>query len=164
MPAGMLLVTSADGRRRRLPIGGADVRIGSAPDNDLVLDGPGVALYHAAIRCEATGEFLIRLTLYAGDATGTSVAIDLPRAFAPALLARIGAWVLSYKPESQRATRPIGSADSGEGLRDRAVGEAPDLLNALLRQEQAGPPSGDGCDPEAVTMEMPALAMPIPGE
>lgn len=164
MRSGVLLVTSADGRRRQVPVESADVRIGSAPDNDLVLDGPVVAPYHATIRVDAAGDFLVRLTLHAGGATGASLAIELPRAFAPALLARIGGWVLSYKPESQRATRPIGSTTPAEAPRARAVGAAPDLLNTLLQQEQASQPAADGCDPDAVTMEMPALRIATPDE
>lgn len=157
MRTGQLLATDPNGRRQTISVGSEIVRIGSAPDNDLVLNGPSVQPYHAALLFEPSGEFLIRLTLYAGKTADGGIELELPRSFAPALLTRVGGWVLTYKPASERSTRPIASDMPAEAPRFHAAGEAPDLLHALLQQDGAGARPA-GYDPhDAVTMEMPML-------
>ena len=44
-------ITYPDGLQRRMTLGAGGLRIGRAPDNDLVIAAPGVAPYHAVIRC-----------------------------------------------------------------------------------------------------------------
>jgi hypothetical protein len=50
-----LLITYPDGWQRAVAIGTHGLRIGRAPDNDLVISVPGVAAYHAIIRCDHHG-------------------------------------------------------------------------------------------------------------
>jgi hypothetical protein len=165
MLAGKLYVTHPDGYRQAVPLGGGPVRIGSAPDNDVVIDGPGVAPYHATFRFDDEGDLLVRCSgAYTGTA-GAEIEIELPRSFAPAMLLRIGGCVLSYKPDTQRSTRPIEAAAIDEP-RERAAGDESDFLYALLQQPGvAWARAGEADDPhDAVTMEMPVLPVEIVGD
>jgi hypothetical protein len=152
MTPARMLITYPDGQRQTFALGSSAISVGSAPGNDLVLPGEDIAPRHAAIRMAENGDLLIQFVCGAVGQSATVAEIELPRAFAPAMLLRIGAYVLSYKPASRLATRPLEVPD--EQIHERAVGGDQALLQDLLHQDQAG--SSD--DPhDAVTMELPVL-------
>jgi hypothetical protein len=152
MSLGHIFVTHPDGYRQALPLGGDVLRIGSAADNDIVLEGAQIAPYHATIGYAEQDDLLIRLTV---GGMGGALEFELPRSFAPAMLLRIGGYVLSYKPASRRSTRPIEAIQ--EPLAERAVGGESALLHMLLDQDSTERAGGDPHD--AVTMELPALPL-----
>src|SRR5947208_2531502 len=106
MCSGSMLVTHPNSRQQAIPLKGGILRIGSALDNDLVLSGPGIAPHHAMIRCDDYGDLLITIGGQDARMSGTCLEIELPRAFAPAALMRIGGCVLSYQP-AERKTKPL---------------------------------------------------------
>ncbi len=64
----------ADGRRVRLDA--PTVRLGRAPDNDVVLDDPSVSRYHASIRIAGDRCTLVDLGSHNGTRVGTSVVTE----------------------------------------------------------------------------------------
>jgi hypothetical protein len=66
---GRLAITQADGQQTIATLNKSTVRIGRAPDNDIVLDDDQVAPYHAQVLCDARGCQILDL----GSAGGTVV-------------------------------------------------------------------------------------------
>ena len=157
MTPGYILISHPDGRQQAIPLRAGLLRIGSAPDNDLVLTGAGIAPRHATIRCDDEGDLLI--TVGGCDARSSTVAmeIELPRAFATAMLARIGGYALRYQP----AARPSYNQSHADAPLDEAT-----LLHALIEQRivwadtQPSQPEPH----EAITIEMQALRSVAQGE
>ncbi|HEX9372290.1 MAG TPA: FHA domain-containing protein [Roseiflexaceae bacterium] len=164
MTSGHMLVTHPDGREQAIPLRDGRLRIGSAPDNDLVIAGPGIAPHHAIIRFDDRGDLIISIAgcdLRGGSA---GLEIDLPRAFAPAVLARVAGHVLSFQPERSRTTRPLSAAAIQKAGSSAPADDGADLLYALLQQDDvwtmAMPPAQSDSH-EAITLEMPALSGPL---
>jgi hypothetical protein len=156
MTPSYILIAHPDGRQQAIPLRAGLLRIGSAPDNDLVL--AGIAARHATIRCDGEGDLLIIIGGRDPRSSAAAMEIELPRAFAMAMLLRIGGYTLRYQP----ATRPSYHQSRAAAPPD----DAATLLHALLdqqiiwidaRQEQAE-------THEAITMEMQALRGVAPGE
>lgn len=84
------------GRFRRVPLRGEIVRIGRAPDNDLVLDEPNVSWHHAELRLGNPPELIDR-----GSRNGTRIGNELlvrgARPLLPGLSAGIGPFGLRYE-------------------------------------------------------------------
>jgi hypothetical protein len=150
MTQGYILIAHPDGRQQAIALRAGTLRIGSAPDNDLVLGGAGIAARHATIRCDGEGDLLISI----GGRDSRSAAameIELPRAFATAMLVRIGGYALRYQP----ATRPsYSSLQAAAPLDDEST-----FLHALLDQRivWADPQLRQAEAHEAITIEMQAL-------
>jgi hypothetical protein len=170
MPNGQMLVTHPDGREQAIPIGCGALRLGSAHDNDLVMAGPGITQRHATIRCDDQGDLLI--TIGGQDARTSSLSlrpdsasleIELPRAFAPAALLRIGGYVLRYQPADRPDTHASRcQAHTDERHNSGASARADDeisLLRELLDQRivWADDTPDHVTSHEAATIEMPAL-------
>src|SRR4051812_2933766 len=102
MNSGYIFISHPDGRQQAIPLRSGMLRIGSAPDNDLVLAGAGIAARHATIRCDDEGDLLITVGGRDTRSSAAAMEIELPRAFATAMLARIGGYALRYQP----AVRP----------------------------------------------------------
>ncbi|MEO7909407.1 MAG: FHA domain-containing protein [Roseiflexaceae bacterium] len=152
MTPGYIFISHPDGRQQAIPMRAGLLRIGSAPDNDLVL--AGIAARHATIRCDDQGDLLI--TVGGRDAAGME--IELPRAFATAMLARIGGYALRYQP----AARPSYHQSHANSPPD----DAATLLHALLDQRIVWADAQPGAaEPhEAITIEMQALRGVARGE
>src|SRR5438128_2433342 len=101
MTSGYIFISHPDGRQQAIPLRAGLMRIGSAPDNDLVLAGPGIAARHATIRCDDQGDLLITIGGRDTRSGAAAMEIELPRAFATAMLARIGGYALRYQPAAQ---------------------------------------------------------------
>ena len=154
MTPGYILISHPDGRQQAIPMRAGLLRIGSAPDNDLVL--AGIAPRHATIRCDDQGDLLITI---GGRDTRTGAAameIELPRAFATAMLARIGGYALRYQPAAQPSHRQPHAAASPD--------DAITLLHALLNQRIVWADAQLAEPHEAITIEMQALRGVVPGE
>ncbi len=151
MTPGYILILHPDGRQQAIPLRAGILRIGSAPDNDLVLTGVGIAPRHAIIRCDDEGDLLITIGGRDTRSSAAAVEIELPRAFATAMLARIGGYALRYQP----AARLSYTQSSADALPD----DGATLLHALLDQRivWADAPPGPAESHEAVTIEMHAL-------
>jgi len=150
MMPGYILVSHPDGRQQAIPLRTGLLRIGSAPENDLVLAGAGVAARHAIIRYDDQGDLL--LTIGGCDPRGVAaMEIELPRAFATALLMRIGGYALRYQPAPQPSYRVSYAAEPPD--------DAATLLDALLDQRivWAEAQSEHAEAHEAITIEMQAL-------
>src|SRR5689334_9531542 len=100
MTPGYILIAPPNGRQQVIALRAGTLRIGCAPDNDVVLAGAGIAAHHATIRCDGDGDLLI--SICGRNGRGTAAEIELPRAFATAMLVRIGGYALRCQP----ATRP----------------------------------------------------------
>jgi hypothetical protein len=84
-----LLITYPDGWQRPVSVGARGLRIGNAPDNDLVIRAPGVAPYHAIIRCGVHGR-----TRASGEAHGAPLLIDMPAASDSGAAVRVGGYTI----------------------------------------------------------------------
>ena len=150
MTPGYILIAHPDGRQQAIPLRTGVLRIGSAPDNDLVLAGAGIAARHATIFCDDQGDLLITVS---GRDTRSAAAmeIELPRAFATAMLTRIGGYALRYQPAAPPSYHQSHAAASSD--------DAATLLHALLDQRivwaDAQPAHAELH--EAITIEMQAL-------
>jgi hypothetical protein len=158
MTPGYILISHPDGRQQAIPLRAGMLRIGSAPDSDLVLAGVGIAARHATIRCDGEGDLLITIGGRDPRSGVAAMEIELPRAFATAMLVRIGGYTLRYQP----AARP----SYHQSYADAPPDDSATLLHALLdqriiwvdaQQRQAEPH-------EAITIEMQALRGVVPGE
>jgi hypothetical protein len=149
MTYGSIMIAHPDGRQQTIALRAGTLRIGSAPDNDLVLAGAGIAGRHATFRCDNDGDLLITI---AGSepCSVAAMEIELPRAFATAMLLRIGGYMLRYQPPA----RPSYMALQAASLDDQAT-----FLHALLdrRIVWAEPQPRQTEAHEAITMEMQAL-------
>jgi hypothetical protein len=150
MTPGYILISHPDGRQQAIPLRAGMLRIGSAPDNDLVLAGAGIAARHATIFCDDQGDLLITVS---GRDTRSAAAmeIELPRAFATAMLTRIGGYALRYQPAALPSYHQSHAAAPPD--------DAATLLHALLDQRivwaDAQPAHAELH--EAITIEMQAL-------
>jgi hypothetical protein len=151
MTASYILIAHPDGRQQAIPMRAGLLRIGSAPDNDLVLVGAGIAARHATIRCDDQGDLLIIIGGRDPRSGAAAMEIELPRAFATAMLVRIGGYTLRYQPAAQPSYHQSHAAAPPD--------EEATLLRALLDQrivwadlQQEQPEQH-----EAITIEMQAL-------
>ena len=157
MTPGYMLISHPDGRQQAIPLRAGMLRIGSAPDNDLVLAGAGIAARHATIFCDDQGDLLITVS---GRDTRSAAAmeIELPRAFATAMLTRIGGYALRYQPAAPPSYHQSHAAAPSD--------DAATLLHALLDQRivwaDAQPAHAELH--EAITIEMQALRGVAQGE
>lgn len=151
MNSGYIFISHPDGRQQAIPLRAGMLRIGSAPDNDLVLAGAGIAARHATIRCDDEGDLLITVGGRDTRSSAAAMEIELPRAFATAMLARIGGYALRYQP----AVRPSYNQLQADAPPD----DEATLLHALLDQRivWADPQQGQTEPHEAITIEMQAL-------
>lgn len=149
MTPSYIFISHPDGRQQAIPMRAGLLRIGSAPDNDLVL--AGIAARHATIRCDDQGDLLITIGGRDTRSSAAAMEIELPRAFATAMLARIGGYELRYQPAAQPSYH--------QSHADAPLDDAATLLHALLDQRivwadaQPGPTEPH----EAITIEMQAL-------
>jgi hypothetical protein len=150
MTPGYILISHPDGRQQAISLRAGMLRIGSAPDNDLVLAGAGIVARHATIYCDDQGDLLITVS---GRDTHTAAAleIELPRAFATAMLTRIGGYALRYQPAAPPSYHQAQAAAPPD--------DAATLLHALLDQRivWADTQPGQAEPHEAITIEMQAL-------
>jgi hypothetical protein len=151
MNSGYIFISHPDGRQQAIPLRAGILRIGSAPDNDLVLAGAGIAAHHATICCDDQGDLLITVGGRDTRSGAAAMEIELPRAFATAMLARIGGCALRYQP----AARPSYTQLHADAPADDEV----TLLHALLDQRivWADAQQGQAEPHEAITIEMQAL-------
>jgi hypothetical protein len=97
MRSGTILITHPHGAEQALPLDRGRLRIGSAPDNDLIMSEPEIAPHHAVIACDERG----RLTIEIEDTVGQGkmhLTFDLPQLSRRCTLAWIGDYALSYQP------------------------------------------------------------------
>jgi FHA domain-containing protein len=158
MTPSYILISHPDGRQQAIPLRAGTLRIGSAPDNDLVLAGAGIAARHATIRCDDEGDLLIAIGGRDSRNGAAATEIELPRAFATAMLVRIGGYTLRYQP----AARPSYNALQVDTPPD----DEATLLRALLDQRiiWADDQPGRGELHEAITIEMQVLRGVVLGE
>jgi hypothetical protein len=154
MTPGYILISHPDGRQQAIPMRAGLLRIGSAPDNDLVL--AGIAPRHATIRCDNQGDLLITIGGRDTRSGAAAMEIELPRAFATAMLARIGGYALRYQPAVQPSYQPAHAAAPPD--------DAATLLHALLDQRIVWADEQPTGPHEAITIEMQALRGVVPGE
>ena len=151
MTPGYILVSPPNGRQQAILLRAGLLRIGSAPDNDLVLGGAGIAAHHATIRCDDQGDLLITIGGRDTRSSAATTEIELPRAFATAMLMRIGGYTLRYQPAAQPSYHQSHAVPPPD--------DAATLLHALLDQRivwaEAQPPQAE--PHEAITIEMQAL-------
>jgi hypothetical protein len=158
MTPGYILISHPNGRQQAIPLRAGTLRIGSAPDSDLVIAGAGIAARHATIRCDDEGDLLITIGGRDPRSGVAAMEIELPRAFATAMLVRIGGYTLRYQPAAQPSYH--------QAYADVSPDDSATLLHALLdqriiwvdaQQRQAEPH-------EAITIEMQVLRGVVPGE
>jgi pSer/pThr/pTyr-binding forkhead associated (FHA) protein len=92
MHTATVLITCPDGLQRRMPVGAGGLRIGRAPDNDLVIVAAGVAPYHAIIRL--TSQDRTRLGRGQPGAHGRPLLIEVPAAGAAGAAVRFGGYTI----------------------------------------------------------------------
>jgi FHA domain-containing protein len=165
MTPSYILITHPDGRQQAIPLRAGTLRIGSAPDNDLVLAGPGIAPWHATIHCDDEGDLLLTLGGREARNGAPALEIELPRAFATALLARMGGYALRYQPAA-RPSHQRSHADHWMRSYADAPADESALLSELLDQriiwlDEAPERAGSH---EAVTIEMQTLRGAALGE
>ncbi len=97
---GSIFVTHPDNVQQALPLRSGRLRIGSAPDNDLIMAGPDIAPHHATLTCDERGQLIVEVAAeeIAGQG-GMRLTCNLPQLAKPRALAWIGDYVLSYWPE-----------------------------------------------------------------
>ena len=158
MTPGYIFISHPNGRQQAVPLRAGMLRIGSALDNDLVLSGAGIAARHATIRCDDEGDLLVTIGGCDPRSSAAAMEIELPRAFATAMLVRIGGYTLRYQP----AARPSYASLQAAARPDDEV----TFLHALLDQRiiWADVQAGRGEPHEAITIEMQALRGVVPGE
>jgi hypothetical protein len=149
MTPGYIFIVHPDGRQQAIPMRAGLLRIGSAPDNDLVL--AGIAAHHATIRCDDEGDLLITIGGCDMRSSAATMEIELPRVFATALLTRIGGYALRYQPAALPSYQQSHAA--------APLDDAATLLHALLDQRivWADAQPGQTEPHEAITIEMQAL-------
>ncbi|HWQ13581.1 MAG TPA: FHA domain-containing protein [Roseiflexaceae bacterium] len=92
MPGATVLITYPDGMQRAMAVDSHGLRVGRAPDNDLVLVAPGVAPYHAVIRCAGQG----RTRVQAGEPeqAGRPLLIEVPAGGEAGAAVRVGGYTI----------------------------------------------------------------------
>src|SRR5262245_38702701 len=140
MGFGSISVAYPDGRQKEMRLSAAGLRIGSAPDNDLVVAGRGVAPHHAVIDC---GEGFCAIT-DVGSSAGTLVdgvrlLINLSQELDPGAGIQIGDIVLYYlavesapeapsfaaQPAARVPTTPLRPSDLPADLPDAPLAAEP---------------------------------------
>jgi pSer/pThr/pTyr-binding forkhead associated (FHA) protein len=100
MGSGSILVTHPDNIQQAIPLRSGRLRVGSAPDNDLIIAGPDIAPHHATITRDERGHLIVEVAGedIAGQG-GMRLTFNLPQLAKPRALAWIGDYVVSYRPE-----------------------------------------------------------------
>jgi FHA domain-containing protein len=168
MTFGSILVTGPNGLQQEIPLGGTQLWIGSAPNNDLVLHGPNIAPHHAMLSCDPQGQLLVAIdSEHVADQCGMHLAFNLAQVAQPRELARLGDYVLTYEPATwDRLTQPLRLADLPADAHDGAPAphhsaDETALLQTLLSQDLAQQPMYQSH--EAVTLAMPLIALAAQG-
>jgi hypothetical protein len=164
MTFGSICLTGPTGLEQEIPFSGASLRIGSAPGNDLVIGGPGIAPQHATLSCDAQDHLLVEITgEHVAGQGGMRLTINLSQVARRRELAWIGEYVLSYQPASwDSPTQPLRRADlpadAHEGAPAAQHGaDETALLQTLLSRDLPQPPARQ--PHEAVTVAMPLIAL-----
>lgn len=169
MTLGSICVTGPSGLEQEIPFTGDMLRIGSAPGNDLVIGGAGIAPQHATLSCDAQGRLLVEIEgeNVAGQG-GMRLTINLSQVVRRRALAWIGEYILSYQPATwdsptqplRRADLPVDAQDDAPAAHHSADETA--LLQTLLSRDLAQQPM---LQPhEAATLAMPLIALAAQGE
>lgn len=160
MLLGTLLLIGPDGREQEIALERAELRIGSAPDNDLVLSGPQIAPQQARLRYDEAGVLTIELHgSYTGTPSERHLRFSLREISQRRDLAWIGDYVLCYVPPAHwdRPTEPLRAADLPQALAGSVAStDETALLHTLLGQHLASPPDST---PDAATVTMPLIAL-----
>jgi FHA domain len=166
MTFGSICVTGPNGLEQAIPLGGEPLRIGSAPGNDLVIGGPGIAPHHATLSCDAQGRLVVEIDAenVAGQG-GMRLTFNLSQVLRRRTLAWIDDYVLSYQPVTwDQPTQPLRRADMPADVHDGAPAphrnaDETALLQTLLSQDLAQHPLH-----EAATVTMPLIALAARGD
>jgi hypothetical protein len=162
MRSGSIVITHPNGLEQELPLGEDSLRMGSAPDCDLVLAGAEIVPHHATITYDERGRLVVEIC---GDNIvgqgGMRLTFNLSQIARRRDLVWFGDYVVSYCPATwDRRTQPLCQADLPAG--ERTLGTAAQrladetvLLCALLGQSPAGQSHA------AATLEMPLLALAV---
>src|SRR5215467_8825011 len=113
MRSGSIRIAHPDGYKQDLPLDGGALRLGSAPDNDVIITGPGIAPHHAIIGCDASGRLVleVRGENVAGQG-GMRLTFNLNQIARRRDLAWLGDYVVSYYPATwERQTQPLRSVE-----------------------------------------------------
>jgi hypothetical protein len=162
MLSGSIVITHPNGFEQELLLGPGSLRVGSAPDCDLVLAGADIAPHHATIACDERDRLVVEICgenmLGQG---GMRLTFNLAQITRRRDLAWFGDYVVSYQPASwDHQTQPLRQADVP--VSERAVGATPtaqrccdetSLLHTLLGQ------SFVQCSYAATTQAMPLMAL-----
>ena len=167
MQSGSIAITNPAGELYKVPLQADRLSIGSAPENDIVLNSPDIAPRHATIICEPNG----RLVLEIGGENlvgqgGMRLTFNLAQMARQRDLAWIGEYVISYQPPLWSCrTQPMRRADRLESDEQPSAAPAPchsaddtNLLHTLLRQTFPWQSTGEGAH-EAPTIAMPMLLL-----
>jgi hypothetical protein len=168
MRAGSIIITGGQGATRELSLNGGCLRIGSAPDNDLVVAGPDIAPHHATVICDDRGRLIVEISAenLVGQG-GMRLTFNLAHANRRRDLAWIGDYIISYQPPRwSHLTQPLSLADlpgDTAALPDTAPVACPSaddttLLHTLLKQSLAWQPR-DEASHEAATMSLPLMLL-----
>lgn len=162
MLSGSIVITHPNGFEHKLPLGQASLRIGSAPDCDVVLSGPDIAPYHVTLTCDDRDHLVVEISgeNIVGQG-GMRLTFNLAQITRRRDLAWLGDYIIRYQPASwERQTQPLRQADLP--LSTRAVGATPSvqrcddetsLLHTLLGQ------GFTQRSHEATTLAMPLMAL-----
>lgn len=94
-----VLITYPDGQQRQLRLGAAGLRVGRAPDNDLVVSMAGVAQYHVVVRLAGDGH----TRLGAAPHTGRPLVIEVPAGGDAGAAVRLGGYTIRLTVHQGRA-------------------------------------------------------------
>jgi hypothetical protein len=172
MHAGSIAITSASGEVHEIALHSSRLCIGSAPGNDIVLDGPEIGPQHATIVCDSSGRLILEIGAenLVGQG-GMRLTFNLGQMTRQRDLAWIGEYVISYQPPRWNCrTQPIALADlAGDSPEPKAAPAARPsaddtmLLHTLLRQTLAWQPAGELAH-EAATLAMPMMLLSAAAE
>ena len=172
MRIGNIVIMSAEGATQEMQLSSGCMRIGSAPDNDLIINGPDITPHHATIACDEYGRLVIEIgpENLVGQG-GMRLTFNLAQVTRRRDLAWIGNYVISYQPPSWNCrTQPLALADLPANAATQpesaptthVSADETALLQALLKQPLAWQPMND--THEAVTLGVPMLALTTIGE
>jgi FHA domain-containing protein len=166
MRTGSILITDSNGLAQEMSLGRDHIRIGSAPDNDIVVAGAEIALHHATVTWDERGRLVVEIGAenLVGQG-GMRLTFNLGQVSQRRDLAWIGDYVLSYEPAGwESRTQPLDVADLPAGVAlapeaapaARSSADETALLAALLGQRPIGPAETPH---DAPTLAMPLLAL-----
>jgi len=169
MTFGNILVTGPNGFEQIIPLGGTQLWIGSAHNNDVVIRGRGVGPHHAIVNFDPQRRLMVARDAEDVTKNGGSVStFDLSLLDRRRDLAWIGDYVLCYQPATwDNPTQPMRLADLSSDRYD-SVPTSQDsadesaLLQRLLNQDIAQQPTHQSH--EAATLLMPMLALAAHGD